>query len=254
MIRYARTRNVNPSWLALLLVGVLAAGCSDDGTSGVSDPILGTWVAQASDGTLYLEITADSLVYYAEATVDDCADRFAYGLEPLGDNRYRLSSAVNTAITESTITAESGELRWDTGVGTAYFQTAPGFDPGTLTVCAGGGDDPALTCTDLPQLALGQPVSGELTQDDELERGRYYDVYGFEPAMPLTGTITLSSSAVDSYLYVYDAGGTLIAENDDAASGSVDAGLQLQLVPVCYRIEVTTYADGQNGTYTLRID
>lgn len=138
------------------------------------------------DGTLYLVVTSDSLVYYAEADVDDCADRFAYGLEPLGGNRYRLSSSVNTATLESTITAEGEELRWDTGVGVAHFLSAPTFDPATLTVCAGGGDDPALVCSELPQLTVGQDTTGELSQDDSLERGRYFDVYGFQSAMPMT--------------------------------------------------------------------
>lgn len=253
MSRFTRTRSARTFWLVILLAAAVAAGCGEDGTV-VSDPITGTWVAQASDGTLYLEITADSLVYYAEATVDGCADRFAYGLEPLGDDRYRLSSAVNAATIESTITAESGELRWDTGVGVAIFQTAPGFDPGTLTVCAGGGDDPALTCTDLPELTLGQDQAGELAVTDSRERGRYYDVYGFQPASQLTATITVTSTTVDSYLYVYQADGTLIAENDDASASTFDAGLQVQMVPGCYRIEVTSFADDETGTYTVRID
>lgn len=241
-------------WLAALLAGLLVAGCDESGTDVQSGPITGTWVAQLTGGNLYVVITDDSLVYYTEATAEDCADRYAYTLEPLGGDRYRLTSTVNTATLESTITATQNELTWDTGSGTALFQRADGVDPSTINVCAGGGDDPALVCAELPVLPLAQDVADSLTQADALERDRYYDVYGFQPAEPLTATISLTSSEFDAYLYVYEADGTLLGENDDVSAETVDAGLTLELVPVCYRIEVTTFDTGVTGDYTLRIE
>lgn len=64
----------------------------------------------------------------------------------------------------------------------------------------------------------------------------------------------MSSTEFDSYLYLYQADGTLITENDDASDASVSAGLQIQMIPVCYRIEVTSFGDGETGAYTARID
>lgn len=241
-------------WMATLLLSLTLAGCETNPADILSDPIIGAWVADVSDGTLYVFITAETLSYYTEADVDDCADRYAYEIEPLGRNRYRLSSTVNSAVIESTITASDGELSWDTGAGTAVFQEAPGVDPSQLTICAGGGDDPALTCAALPVLEPGLGVAGELGQGDAEERGRYYDVYGFQPAAQDTVAITLASEDFDAYLYVYQTDGTLLAENDDASETSFDAGVTLVVVPVCYRVEVTTFGDGETGAYTLRVE
>lgn len=241
-------------WLAAVLAGLLVAGCDESGTDVQSGPITGVWVAQLAGGNLYLDITDDSLVYYTEATAEDCADRYAYTLESLGGNRYRLTSTVNAATLESTITATSNELTWNTGGGAAVFQRAEGVDPSTIHVCAGGGDDPALVCAELPVLPLAQDVADSLTQADALERDRYYDVYGFQPVEQMTATISLTSSEFDAYLYVYEADGTLLAENDDVSADTVNARLTLELVPVCYRIEVTTFDTGVTGDYTLRIE
>lgn len=241
-------------WLVLILAGLVMTACNDDGTEVQSGPITGTWVAEFADGTLYLVISSDSLVYYTAADAESCADRYEYGLEDLGENRYRLSSAVNTSTAETHITATDGELTWETGAGAAVFQSAPGADIGSLEICAGGGDDPSIVCTELPALQLAQDLPGELTQDDAMERDRYYDVYGFQPDAQVTAEVTLSSSAFDAYLFVYDADGSLLAENDDVAESSVDAAVTLTFVPACYRVEVTTFDEAATGPYTLRVE
>lgn len=240
-------------WLVPLVIALLVAGCNDDGTDVQSEPINGTWVAQFAEGNLYVVITDDSLVYYTEANAEDCADRYTYELEPLGDDRYQLTSTVNAATFENSITAANGQLSWNTGGGSVVFQRATGVDPSTLAVCAGGGDDPALVCSELPALSLAQDTSETLAQEDDFERGRYYDVYGFQPDSQMTAVISLESPDFDPYLYVYDADGTLLAENDDVAS-SANAGLTLEVVPVCYRVEVTSFDNEATGSYTLRVD
>ena len=240
--------------LALALVALIgAAACNDGGTGVGSDPITGTWVAEVQGGTLFLEISAEQVAYYQAADGEDCAERTVYDAEDLGGGDYRLTSTVTPISLEVRITANGDELRWQTDFGTAIFYRT-GTDLSTLTICAGGGDDPTLTCTDLPPVATGQDVAGSLAQTDAEERGRYYDVYAFEPQAQDTVTVTAASSEFDAYLYVYDAAGELLAENDDAAEGSTDAGLSLQVVPGCYRVEVTSLGSGATGAYTLRID
>ncbi|MEJ2504065.1 MAG: hypothetical protein P8177_12275 [Gemmatimonadota bacterium] len=161
---------------------------------------------------------------------------------------------MNIATVESTITQVDDELTWRTAFGGAVFQRSA-VDPAVLDMCAGGGDDPAVTCASLPALLIGEDVQGVLETDDAAERGRFYDLYALQPATPLTpGEITVRSIGFDPYLYLYDDGGTLLTENDDAVEGSLDAGLTLPLNPVCYRVEVTTVQDGGSGAYTLRVD
>ena len=240
--------------LALALTTLLgAAACNESGTGVGGGPITGTWVVEVQGGTLFLEITEDQIAYYQAADADDCAERTIYDLEDLGGGDYRLTSTVTPITLEVRITANDDELRWQSQAGTAiFYQTTT--DLSTLTICAGGGDDPTLTCADLPPMPTGQDVAESLAQTDAEERGRYYDVYSFEPQAQATVTVTATSSEFDAYLYVYDAAGALLAENDDAMEGSTDAGLSLQVVPGCYRIEVTSLSRGATGSYTLRID
>ena len=246
-------RDSHPALALVLIVLIGAVACNEGGTGVGSGPITGTWVAEVQGGTLFLEITDDQIAYYQAAAEDDCAERTIYDVEDLGDGDYRLTSTVTPISLDVRITANDDELRWQTPFGTAiFFRTTT--DLSTLTICAGGGDDPALTCSGLPPVPTGQDVAESLAQTDAEERGRYYDVYSFEPQAQDTVTVTATSSEFDAYLYVYDAAGGLLAENDDAAEGSTDAGLSLQVVPGCYRIEVTSLSRGATGAYTLRID
>ena len=237
----------------LALVGVGAAACLDNTAELDSEPIIGTWVASVPGGTDLLEITESEITYYRTASDEDCAERTIYTLESLGDDEYLLTSTVSTATIEARITAAGGELRWQTAFGSAFFLRTTA-DPSTLEICAGGGDDPALDCTGLPAVEAGQDVTDSLTVADAMERGRYYDVYGFQPQAQDTVAVAVTSATFDTYLYVYDADGALLAENDDAEEGSTDAALTLQVVPGCYRVVVTSFDIEETGGYTLRID
>ena len=164
------TRPTRRPWLVLVLAALVMTACNEDGTEVQSGPITGTWVADFADGTLYLVISADSLVYYTAADAETCADRYEYGLEDLGQNRYRLSSAVNTSTVDTRITASGGQLTWETGAGAAIFQSAAGADVASLEICAGGGDDPSIVCTELP-LRVEQ-----LKAPSEIRDGRWLSV------------------------------------------------------------------------------
>lgn len=235
------------------LIGVSAAACIGDTADLDSEPIIGTWVASVPGGTELLEITESRIMYYQAASDEDCAERTIYTVESLGDDEYLLTSTVSPVTIEARLTAADGELRWQTAYGSAFFVRTT-TDPSTLAICAGGGDDPALDCTGLPAVEAGQDVTDSLTVADPIERGRYYDVYAFQPQAQDTVAVTVTSATFDTYLYIYDADGALLAENDDAAEGSTDAGLSLQVVPACYRVEVTSFDSEETGSYTLRID
>ena len=230
---------------------VVLAGCTDL-PSGPSDPITGTWVAGAPRVTFLLWITEFQVAYYEVPSAGGCALHTIYDLEALGDDEYLLRSTVSPATAEVRITARDGELKWQVAERTAIFM-ATSTDPSALTVCAGGGDDPAIDCSGLPPVEPGQDLVGFLAVTDPIERGRYY-VYAFQPQAQDTVTITLMSPYFDAYLYVYDTDGVLVGENDDVAADSTDAALSLQVVPACYRVEATSFEHEITGSYTLRID
>ncbi|MEJ2503229.1 MAG: hypothetical protein P8177_07910, partial [Gemmatimonadota bacterium] len=184
---------------------------------------------------------------------EECADRFAFDLVPVDGSTYRLSARYTNAEVSATLEAADGRLTWPESPGAGTFLEAA-LDPATFPVCAGGGDDPALLCSELPTLSLDTLVEAELSEADSLERGRYYDLYRLEPVGGATATVTLGSEAVDPYLYVYDAAGTLVAENDDADLSTLDAALTLPFDAACYRIEVTSFDAGALGSYTVRVE
>lgn len=59
-------------------------------------------------------------------------------------------------------------------------------------------------------------------------------------------------STIDTYVYLTDNGGAVIAKNDDNGTGS-NSALLLQLAPGDYYIVAATYFDAQSGSYTVSI-
>lgn len=239
---------------AALLVPLLASAACDDGTTVNVDDVVGVWVAAQTGGAEYLVITSDSFLYYQKLDTEDCADLYAFDMTPQGGNVFRLTARFTTGELDVTLDAADGTLTWDEGWGATIFEEETEVDPTAFAVCAGGGDDPAIVCSALPEIPSGEDLIGNLDSLDPEERGRYYDLYRFEPTVGTTPTISLGSAAFDTYLYVYDAGGALMAENDDAGLSIEDSALSLPFDPGCYRIEVTSFADAATGEYTIRIE
>lgn len=66
-----------------------------------------------------------------------------------------------------------------------------------------------------------------------------------------TSTVTLDlSSSVDSYLYLVDLAGNLIAQDDDSG-GNRNARISRILSPGVYRVIAATYSTGQTGSFNL---
>lgn len=190
----------------LLLTVVLLGGCDEDPANIVSDPITGTWVADMAGGTIFVVITEDELHYYTASDTEECVDRTIYELEPLGGNDYLLRSTLTPVELEARLVAQGGELTWQTESGALDLHES-NADPAALPLCAGGGDDPALVCSELPAVEAGQEVNGALTDEDPSERGFFYDVYSYQPGAQATVDVTVTSTEIDAYLYVYDAAG-----------------------------------------------
>ena len=97
-------------------------------------------------------------------------------------------------------------------------------------------------------------TSGEWSPHDcdaEARPGAYADVHAFMLENDFFVTIDLESDA-DSYLFLTDAGGGLIAWNDDGGDGH-DARLRRRLSAGTYQIIATTFGPRERGLYWLSI-
>lgn len=107
-------------------------------------------------------------------------------------------------------------------------------------------------------LASGVAVSGGIsTEDAEADDGTLFDSYRITARAGESVTITMRSTAVDSYLslgQMIDGEFTKIAEDDDGAGGT-NARIQHTFEQAGdYLIRASTVASGSTGAYTIRID
>lgn len=101
------------------------------------------------------------------------------------------------------------------------------------------------------------PVSSswDSTCSSTRRSGRYAKFYSFLLTSTATVTIDLSSSSVDTYLYLLrgaGTGGSVIRSDDDGGPGS-DSRITRRLEPGSYTIEATTYSSGRTGSFLLSV-
>jgi hypothetical protein len=110
----------------------------------------------------------------------------------------------------------------------------------------------AEVCPFVRTLPLGERADGtlalgdcEYTLDDS-----YVDIY--EIALPAAGTIQvdMTSGDVDSYLGLFDAGGALLAEDDNSGGGR-NARIERQVPAGTYRVWANTLSGSVTGAYSL---
>lgn len=110
--------------------------------------------------------------------------------------------------------------------------------------------------------SIGQAVNGSLgTSDCEVMiegEEKYVDVYRFSLAQSRGVVVGLfgRDDEFDAYLYLYDANGNLLAENDDFEPGTFDAGITRTLAAGEYYIVASSFATSDeapagHGPYTL---
>lgn len=102
------------------------------------------------------------------------------------------------------------------------------------------------------------PMTGELTdQDDEADDGSYFDLYRMTVRAGETITMTMRSSAVDSYVVLgqmTDGAWSQIAFDDDGAGGKNARLTHTFDTAGEYVIRANTVGANSTGTYTLRVD
>ena len=109
----------------------------------------------------------------------------------------------------------------------------------------------AIDATTSPTTTAGSWASTCTSAVDSDKNAHYYT---FKLAQASTVTIDLSSSAVNTFLYLRNGhnnqAGDVLAMNDDGGSGT-NAQISATLVAGSYTIEATTALDGQTGNFTL---
>ncbi len=109
-------------------------------------------------------------------------------------------------------------------------------------------------------MTIGGTYSGTLAATDctaGVRGAAYYtDRYSFTGSSGQRISIQLKSSVFDTYLYLKNPSGTVIASNDDGGGGTnsrVPASSGYFTLPVAgaYVIEVTSYGQGSTGAYSL---
>ena len=129
--------------------------------------------------------------------------------------------------------------------------------PVSVTAEIGGESDtqafvvvnPFGTCP-ITNHTLGSTSTGTLASGDcQFSDGTFIDLYRFTVTTTRSVTITMRSTAVNSYLYLATAVGDDIAENDNGAGGN-DARITVTLNPGTYIIGANSLTPA-SGQYTL---
>lgn len=111
-------------------------------------------------------------------------------------------------------------------------------------------------------ISIGQTLSGVLSTSDcrSPVRGNsfYADRYSFNASAGQQVAVLLTSTASDTYLYLINPSGSVIAQDDDGGGGAnsrIPASSGFYSLPSSgtYIIEVTSYAANTTGSYTLSL-
>lgn len=261
MPRLART--------TLLALALALPACSD---SGGPD---GITLFGCDDGMRY----SIGQTVTGAITTSDCSDPGGEGLTDFYQFRLSSSGPVSIVVDRSggsgmmyvALVGAGEELVDIAAIGPGEEAAVGGLlDAGTYVIAIGGEvpgqssytlsssatlppSGPAFfNCTVAQAYTLGSTVNGTLgTGDCVTPDAAWMDRHQFSLASPRRVTIDLTSTAFDTYLYLFNADGTVIAENDDTGD-SYNSRLSLSLPAGTYSIGATSFDAGGEGSYTLR--
>jgi hypothetical protein len=111
--------------------------------------------------------------------------------------------------------------------------------------------DPCSDCR-VGDIACGESVAGELAAGDcSLDDGSFFEVWSLRLEAPQEVDIRLSSSAFDTFLFLADAGCSVIDFNDDAEG--TNSRLVVNLPPGEYSIVANSFSKRETGGYSLEV-
>lgn len=253
MRRLGTRSSIHVLILALLLPLAGLAGCDSITGSSSGDGIEGTWVLVDGDYTTYVRITSNTVAVY-DGYMDSCFERISFNIVSHDGDVYTLGYQLSDQTMTVTIVRNGDNLVVTFADGSETYQSS-NQNVDQLELCTadtGGGADPSIDCSSLPAISVGQTINGELNTSDDINSGRYFDLYGLTLGSPTQVQIDAVSDPVDMYLYLYESDGTFLGEDDDGGTG-YNSKMTPTLQAGCYRIEVTSFSDGETGVYTLSV-
>lgn len=130
-----------------------------------------------------------------------------------------------------------------------------------LLVLWGCDDGPTAAepvCGEAPAVELGLPLQGRLSSGDALFQGALIDYYSLRLTDSTSVEVTLTSSQLDPFLYLFGPDGRLAAQAFDSlgtAEGQAEsATIERRLPPGCHLLGASSWRRGGRGAYTLRAD
>jgi hypothetical protein len=127
--------------------------------------------------------------------------------------------------------------------------TVAGLAPVVFTATSTPSVDPCTVATLYTPLTT---VSGQFTTADcRLNSGEYIDFYDVTLPSAQAISFRMGSSAVDTWLELYNADGDILAVNDDVSDGDTNSQINLFAPSGDYFLVASTFEAGELGSYTL---
>ena len=123
-----------------------------------------------------------------------------------------------------------------------------------------GGKAAVDPCNSAIAIFVGQTINGALSSGScLLNDGTYIDFYSFDGTAGQAVSVSLGSSAFDTYLYLIDPDGNVLEENDDSGGSTdsripMDAGVLTLPATGTYYIGVNSYDASVTGAYTVSLN
>jgi hypothetical protein len=239
-------------FLAVLLLAcaALLGACSDDGDDDGTGPtgVNGMWETPG----LYMHVSSDEITFYID--LDGCYGALTYDVVDIDGDTYEVEFEGDPA---GEIVLDRNGSTMDVDVeGESLTMEQSDVDESDLEICADTDPsdvfDPTLsTCSSYNELTLGVPQNGSLTGGDATDpNGFLYDVHRVQISGTPTVEIAQRSDQIDSYLYLYNSTGTLIAFDDDGGD-NFNSIVTEPLTAGCYIVVVSSYSPGETGDYEI---
>src|ERR1017187_10000358 len=102
-------------------------------------------------------------------------------------------------------------------------------------------------------ITSGQTLNGTLSSScaSTHHSGAYAKLYTFSANANDSITVSLNSSAFDSYLYLLGPSGSVVASDDDSGGGTNSLIRYTAATGGTYTIEATSYSSGSTGSFAL---
>lgn len=135
--------------------------------------------------------------------------------------------------------------RWLCVAAAALFPSACGDDPTAI----------APECEAVPALVPGEAVSGALGRSDPVYEGAHIDFYGLRLTRTTTTTLTMSSTSLDPFLYLFGPGMEVITQHfapEPTGPGELEtASVTWTLEPGCHLVGASAWTPDTTGVYRL---